>query len=406
MRGKPDLLKLVAGLLLYFLDLGSDIYVAVQYYNTRQWWWFIFTSTFIVVPMVIINIAACIQIEILKPEGNCLGLNNRGSIRFLFYILGPVVVRYIDEFKQWKILYCDKSPCDTKCEDCQQCNSYYEEKTKSAKSTYRLTWISHIGTVTESAPQWCLQVYIMLRQWYFPCYTMVSAGLSLLFITWSITALQRAQNKKNHDDFTYRSVLVFFIWQLAALVSRLSGIVLCAYALKQYVFVVAIGLWILAMLHYDRWFRHKFDCKNLLKFLYRIYPTFFNASRALLRVNDQTEWKTAIIKMNITLAIQNILMLIIFIAVSECDDVVLYAEEIRPIALSCVLGGLAAGTVFCLLYFSLQPTRIGSTRTLDASANDALADDAGGVDASSDVGPTDGPADGFPASDSGEHSDI
>ena len=351
--------------------------------------------------MVIINIAACVQIEILKSEQNCLGLNNRGSIRFLLYILGPVVVRYIRELRQWKILNRDKSPCDTKCNDCQQCNSYYEEKTKSAKSAYRMAWISHIETITESAPQWCLQVYIMLRQWYFPWYTMLSTGPSLLFITWSITALQTAQKRKNDDGFTYCSVLVFFIWQLAALVSRLSGIVLCAYALKQYVFVVAIGHWILAMLYYDWWFTDKFECKNLFKFLYQNYPTFFNASEPLLRVNDQ-KWKTAIIKMNITLAIQNILMLIIFIAVSECDDVVLHAKEIKPIALSCVLGELAAGTIFCFVYFRLQPTRIGSTRTLDAPANDALADDAEGVDTPTDVGPTDG----FPASDSGEHSDI
>ena len=135
--------------------------------------------------MVIINIAACVQIEILKPEQNCLGLNNRGLIRFLLYILGPVVVRYIRELRQWKILNRDKSPCDTKCNDCQQCNSYYEEKTKSAKSAYRMAWISHIETITESAPQWCLQFLHHVTSVVFP---VVHHALS-----WAFTALHNLE---------------------------------------------------------------------------------------------------------------------------------------------------------------------------------------------------------------------
>lgn len=76
--------------------------------------------------------------------------------------------------------------------------------------------------------------------------------------------------------------------------------------------------------------------------------------------------------------------------------------SIRPMALSCVLGGLVVGTVFCLLYFGLLPTRIGSTRILGTPANDVLADDAADVVAPADVGPTDG----FSAANSAEHADI
>ena len=44
---------------------------------------------------------------------------------------------------------------------------------------YLLAILRHIEKITESAPQLCLQVYIMLRQWSFPSYTVVPSVFSL-----------------------------------------------------------------------------------------------------------------------------------------------------------------------------------------------------------------------------------
>ena len=117
-------------------------------------------------------------------EGRCLNLT------CLFGL--PIIFRYAEEFKQWNSAYCKNLPCSRKnCGDIVTVTVKIasrimsRSKRKLAKSAYKLAWLRHIETVTESIPQWCLQVYIMLRQWYFPWYTLVSIVVSLLSSAWN-----------------------------------------------------------------------------------------------------------------------------------------------------------------------------------------------------------------------------
>lgn len=363
MRGTVQFFSLSFGLVLHVFDLGSDIYVAYQYYRTEQWWWFGLTLTFVIVPIVVINVAASLQSEFFSSGEN--DQQHQGLCWDILCLLtfcscSSIIIRYIEEFQQWKAQNRENSPCEQNCRrmsnvsNCQRCESYLQQKTRSAKSAYRLAWLNHIETVTESAPQWCLQVYIMLRQWYFPWYTIFSAGLSLVSLAWSVTYLEKARQKKNgNSNFKYCSTFVFLLWQLAALISRLSAIVFCAYVTRLYVFVSAIAHWFLAALCYDLWFGDRFTWKDLFDFLLVNYPLFFNVSEPLLR-NDK-DWKPAITKMNISLAFQNMLMLVISNTISE-PGVPRHIEEVRPFAISFVVGGLITGILFCLAYFKLYRT--------------------------------------------------
>ena len=355
--GIPKLLILISGLLFYILDLSSDIYVAVQHYGTDQWW-FGFTVTFIILPACVVNIAAYLQTWNLSSDESD---PPHESVRWkaarlsTFGFCSTITIRYIKQFMQWKSQYWDNSPCEQNCRstNCARCKIYLDQKKKSAESAYKLAWLCHIETVTESAPQWCLQVYIMLRQWYFPWYIWLSIGISLFCLAQSIIVLEIARQKKNEDrNFEITHTVVFFIWQLFALFSRLSAIVFCAYVIRRYVFIFVILHWLLAPLYYDLWFGDGFKWSDLIMCLLLNCPLFFNVSRCLLRHSQN--WKSYMVKMSASVALQNLLMLIIPITICTRSEPGLpHMDEIIPIAIFCVVGGLLIALLFGILYIKL-----------------------------------------------------
>ena len=106
---------------------------------------------------------------------------------------------------------------------------YIQAVSSENPRTYLLAILRYLDTITESAPQWCLQVYIMLRQWSFPSYTVVSAVFSLLSLAWSITTLEKERLAKEGRRWKLIHGYVLFNWQLSTLISRLFAIALFAY---------------------------------------------------------------------------------------------------------------------------------------------------------------------------------
>ena len=113
--------------------------------------------------------------------------------------------------------------------------------------TYLLAILRYIETITESAPQWCLQVYIMFRQRSFPSYTVVSSVFSLLSLAWSIMTLEKERKEKNNLDFDRTDVFVFSLKQSLTLVPRLFSIVVFAYVFRSYVFLALAVHWLTLM---------------------------------------------------------------------------------------------------------------------------------------------------------------
>ena len=136
-------MTLFVGMLLYIFDFGSDGYVAFQYYKNNEMWWFSLTVIFILGPSILVNVTAVVHV-----------FNIWTTIAAIFQL--TIILRYFEAFgkKEGVIL---------------------------------VTKLRYLETLTESAPQLCLQVYIMLRQWNFPWYTILSSVLSLLSVAWGIT---------------------------------------------------------------------------------------------------------------------------------------------------------------------------------------------------------------------------
>ena len=83
MENKLKRAFLLAALVLYLFDLGSDIYVAIQFWKVDEPWWFGTTVMFISVPSLFVNGAAIIQIR------------NIGTFLAAIFQLS-IVVRYIE----------------------------------------------------------------------------------------------------------------------------------------------------------------------------------------------------------------------------------------------------------------------------------------------------------------------
>ena len=343
MRGKPELLMLVIGLVLFMFDLSSDIFVAVQYIRNSEIWWFVSTVIVFLLSIICITIAAQHQ---MKSDR----LNTCLTYTFL-----SIFRRYHKEFKQWKRTFWDNAPCAENCrkKSCETCQFYLEEKTKFRDYEYKLVSIRYIESMSESAPQWCLQVYIMLRQWYYPWYTVVSVTFSLLSLAWSITAFEKArETREPRHDFKFKSTVILLLWQLSSLVSRLTAVVIFAYVFKGYVFLVLV--FHMALLNGVITVRNarQRDLKSVVYFFLSHcllnVPFVYHSSVAALKW-IRIECHPTILVNLVLISLENIVMVILSVKVSRPDAK--HMDILEPVAISCVVTGLFLGTIFFVVFY-------------------------------------------------------
>ncbi len=354
MRGKSQLLFLVTGMLIYILDLASDILIAVRYYRNEESKWFAITLSFIVITIVITNFAACLHASKDTFEGPCKWL-------WVFCAGCPILFRYIEELNYWKRANLDSSPCGKACQKspCVECKRDLEKKQKLTKSIYSLAWLHLIQTLTESAPQCCLQLYIMLNQWHFPYFTVISTSVSLISLVWCITALEQARKGKNNDpNFKTGSAFAFLSWQFFAVVSRLFAIVIFAYVFKYYVVCVVVFHWLVVTIaiaiHRKDEFKGEGVGPVIFMFIascFSVFPLVVFASEPLLPFFKNRRFWTLIV--SFVLAMEDAIILAVSVGMAKFDDTihVSHMELLLPVSIACVLGGIALETVFCLVYY-------------------------------------------------------
>lgn len=185
------------------MTIAYTMYVAFQYHQNNETWWFSLTLIFIIGPSILVNIRAIVQ-----------DLSVRTNIAAVLQL--TVILRYIEAFfDQSRVVMVAK--------------------------------LRYLETMTEGAPQWCLQVYIMICQWYFPWYTVLSSVLSLLSLVWSVTALEKERVAVRDRELKFEAVLAFLIWQIFTLISRVSAIVSIAYVFRYYAIIFLMLHWLIFM---------------------------------------------------------------------------------------------------------------------------------------------------------------
>ncbi len=210
-----------------------------------------------------------------------------------------------------------------------------------------LAKLRYVETITESAPQLCLQLYIMLRQWNFPTYATVSSVLSLVSLIWSIMTLEKERKIKEEGDYKLNAAVLFLIWQLSTLVSRLSAIVLFAYVFRYYVIIFLAAHWLLLLVAIliilER--REYFGRKPLIFACLEAYPSLFHSSETFLPTASP---KVEMIVGYILIMLENIIMVILSLTVEIPGLSHMYI--LKRVAISCIVGGSFL-SFFIVLYY-------------------------------------------------------
>lgn len=372
MKGKTPLLVLLTSFILYIMDIISDFYVAVQYYKNGEVWWCAITLVFVIVPHVIINTyAAYINVNFLwlSPQ--------KAFLLWIFQV--SILASFKQEFARWKREHWKNSG-----------NTRDGQHSADLTLTMHHTFLCLAEAFAESAPQCCLQNYIMIRQWHFPWYTVLSTVLSLLSLAWSITSLETSckicqcvENQQN-KTITKRSLLVFVAAHLCLLISRLTSLVIFAYVFRCHVFIIVGTHWLLVFVgiclgkKFDPSTRiisitkngNKTDIKDrirltlILNASLRAYPMVFCFSSSIAKLSFRKKisknYKAFVFIFYGIFCLENAVMVLIsiFSELREAGHITILTK----IALPLVFGGFLVGVAFLFLYYSCcHPGKI-STR--------------------------------------------
>ena len=373
MRGKGSLFLLVTGFLLYGFDVGSDIYVAITYYQKEDYWWFGITIALVIPPGIIVNILSLIANLKISDKGKIFKV-----LACVFQL--SVIQQYWEALKRWKRMNWDtgaQQPCNKHDNDtceCENCKRYFQKKEECAEYDSNLAATRFVEAFAESAPQWCLQFYIMLRQWSFPWITITSTVFSLLSLAWSITSCYKADKIYNDPTMTFpkRSLIVFSLWQLGILISRLSAIVIFAYVFRSYVFIV-IGIhWtaVIVMIMINEYHHNDdHDYRIAVKVFFVSYPLLFHLSTLTIELMFENFSKKIILN-------------VIYYSIFFCENVIMvsfsvwyeptstpHIELLAKVVLPLVFVGFAIGLLFCGFYYKFfHPSKMEMDKRIKAVA--------------------------------------
>ena len=361
-RGILHLINLIVGFGLYVCDVVFDIYVAVQYARKGEWWWFAFTLAFVMLPLITTNFVHSNIIE---------GSDILTGIPVSMFI---VLINYVRDFHVWKKNYWDN--------ESEHCTEHRERLAKS-----RLAYVRYLETMSESAPQWCLQNYVMLRQWYFPWYTVLSTVFSFLSLAWSIVSLEKAEKISNwFDENSGRTSYptkpintMFFVWQLCSLLSRLSALVFFAYVFRYHVFVF-FGLHILLLtiaMHitsqycdFIRFHSGERLFSRLLAYVGTLYCLTFHVSGSAINIFKYGFKHRGLVLFSyqIVLCLENILL--VSLAVWNPPAGTTHNKHLEIIVLCFVFVGLVLSIIFMTLYYEcFHPSKTTLVQNSQASIN-------------------------------------
>ena len=358
MKGKGSLFVLLTSFLLYVFDVGSDIYVAITYYQKEDLWWFGITIALVILPSFIVNAIAL---------GANLKISKKGRIFKLVVNVFQLSVsqQYWEALKRWKRMNWDKGAP-------QPCNKDNYDK-KCAKYDFDLATTRYIEAFAESTPQWCLQFYIMLRQWSFPWITITSTVFSLLSLLWSITALEKTAKIEVNPTMTFpkRSLIAFSLWQLGILVSRLSAIVIFAYTFRIYVFIVIVThcTVVSVVIMINQYLNENRDhCKKTAMIIsFGSYPLLFHLSSTtnILMFNYFNNKKNKILNVIACgiFFLENATMVSLSVWYEPRSTP--HIEFLQKIVLPLVFAGFAIGLLFCGFYYNFfHPSKMKMDKVL------------------------------------------
>ncbi|XP_072107532.1 XK-related protein 6b isoform X1 [Mobula birostris] len=254
-----DCLWIVIALLIFFSDVGTDLWLAADYYLKQDYWWFGLTLFFVLVPSVLVQILSFrwfMQDYAGGGLGGVEGLSSRRPgvtgynrcCRISVWIWQSVI--HILQLGQvWRYIRTMYLGIQSRRKNEHQRRFYWAMMYEYAD----VNMLRLLETFLESAPQLVLQLCIMIqknRAETLPCLSSVASLMSLAWVLASYHKLLR-DSRDDKKSMSYRGALIHIFWRLFTISSRVISFALFASIFQLYfgIFVVvhwcAMAFWII-----------------------------------------------------------------------------------------------------------------------------------------------------------------
>ncbi|XP_018598972.2 XK-related protein 6 [Scleropages formosus] len=260
-----DCLWIVLALLVFFWDVGTDLWLAVDYYSKRDYLWFGLTLFFVLVPSVLVQILSFrwfVQdytggglgaVEGLSSRRAAAGLTagapGRNRCCRISVWIWQSLIHILQMGQVWRYIRTMYLGIQSRRRKEHQRRFYWAMMYEYAD----VNMLRLLETFLESAPQLVLQLCIMIQKNRAETLQCVSSVASLLSLAWVLASYHKLLRDSRDDtkSMSYRGALIHIFWRLLTISSRVLSFALFASIFHIYfgIFVVvhwcAMAFWII-----------------------------------------------------------------------------------------------------------------------------------------------------------------
>ncbi|XP_069584482.1 XK-related protein 6 isoform X1 [Ranitomeya imitator] len=270
-RAWLDCLWIVLALLVFFWDVGTDVWLAADYYSQRDYVCFSLTLGFVLVPSVLVQILSFRwfaqdytggglgAVEGLSSRGPPMMGNTHhhhyyhrhhpytttspGADRFcrLSVWIWQTVIHVLQMGQVWRYIRTMYLGIQSQRQKEHQRRFYWAMMYEYAD----VNMLRLLETFLESAPQLVLQVCIMIqknRADTLPCVSSVASLMSLAWVLASYHKLLR-DSRDDKKSMSYRGALIHLFWRLFTISSRVISFALFASIFQLYFGIFVVVHW-------------------------------------------------------------------------------------------------------------------------------------------------------------------
>ncbi|XP_049610051.1 XK-related protein 6 [Syngnathus scovelli] len=259
-----DCLWIILALLVFFWDVGTDLCLAVDYYQRRDYLWFGLTLFFVLVPSVLVQILSFrwfVQDYTGGGLGEVEGLTKRGAVALGCHYpagkdrlqlatiwLWQATIHILQLGQVWRYIRTLYLGLMSRRQKEHQRRWYWAMMFEYAD----VNMLRLLETFLESAPQLVLQLCIMIQENRAETLQCISSLASLLSLAWVLASYHKLLRDSRDDQrsMSYRGALLHLFWRLFTISSRVLSLALFASLFHIYfgIFVVvhwsAMAFWV------------------------------------------------------------------------------------------------------------------------------------------------------------------